>query len=149
MPGRKPTTPQSGSGSPGGYQQPATPAAVSGPGMASARTDGATPKVALDGMQADHYGQRQELEGMAAQTGGGAGGGGGGETAAAAGPSPDMLMDVFRPSEYPADGVPATPYGAMTEAGMVEDPDVMLRALYEQSRHPDLARLLAIREGLV
>lgn len=151
MPGRKKvTTPSSGSGpGAGGYQQPSTPAAVSGPGQTSARTDGATPKVSLDGMQADSYGQRSELEGIASATGGAPGGSGAGETTNAPGgaAAEPGLMDAFRESEYPADGVPQSPYEMLASGIVPPDPDLILRVMYEQTRHPDIARLLLQVDG--
>lgn len=151
MPGRR----NKGGGA-GGYQRPSTPAAVSGQGADSARTDGgpSNPRVDLTGADAEFHGQRQQLEGMASQTGVGGGGpvGGGPPTGTAGGAAGQsgLGMDVFRASDYPDQpSTPSTPAYDMAAQAIPDDPDVLLRAMYEMTRHPDVLRLLSMRQGAI
>lgn len=149
MPGRR--------GRSGGYRQPSTPAAVSGPGSESARTDGTTPRVDLTGLDAQSHGQRSELEAVAGSTGGPGGPPAPApSSASSSGPSPvsdadpTLSMDVFRPSDYPGlPTVPSSPFYDMAAQSVPDDPDALLRALYETSRHPDILRMMSMRRGMV
>lgn len=126
----------------GGYRAPSKPAAASGPGSLSKRTDQPV-RVAPGG----DYGDRKEMvqaqqgaplpaEGGPAGAGGGAGGRGGGV------PPDGIFGPSGRPGEPMTAGVPFGP-GDNGPANLVDsDPDMLLRALYAESRHPDLARLL-------
>ena len=129
----------------GGKRTPRKPAAVSGPGALSKRTDGGAGqpiRAATD----QPYGARQATEGAQAAAplavGGGpppsapmGGPGGAGGTA-----SPLPPIDVFgatgRPNEPMTAGLDAQ--GMMNQ----DDPDMMLRLLIAAYPHPSLTRLL-------
>jgi hypothetical protein len=112
--------------------------AVSGPGKMSARTDmtpagsqGQPVRVAGGG----DYGSRQssvqaqQAAPMAAQGGGR--------------PLPPSLSGgVFGPTERPGEAPTAMPQG---QPQAMEDPDMLLRAIFSQFPHPDIERLLARR----
>lgn len=102
-----------GDGTPGGYRKPAHPAAVSGPGALSARTDGGPtqPQMIADG---GHYGDRTQMQ--AIQSGAPMQGGGGGNTAPApAGPTPADMIPMSAPTQNPGEPVTA---GAALGPGM-------------------------------
>lgn len=131
----------------GGYQAPANPAPVSGPGALSARTDGGAGqpiRLAPGG----EYGDRATLETQqsaapmhaAPSVPGPAG------QAAPAPPQPLAPLDVFGPSERP--GEPSTegvPFGA-GDPGMPEflpdDPHELARAVFSVYGHPDVLELI-------
>lgn len=89
----------------GGYRKPAHPAAVSGPGALSARTDGGAtsqpPMVANGGP----YGSRQDQEQI--QSGAPMQGGGGQLPQPAPGPSPADLIPFGAPTQNPGEPVTA------------------------------------------
>lgn len=91
----------------GGYRKPSSPAAVSGPGALSARTDGGPAKMNLTGMS---YGEAGALNDMQSQAPMSAPSGGGGAPPAPVTP-PTAIGD---PSAYP--GQPVTS-GADAGAG--------------------------------
>jgi hypothetical protein len=97
----------------GGQRTPAHPAAVSGPGALSQRTDG-NPATTQPPMVANGgpYGSRQEMEGI--QSGAPLQGGGGGNTAPA-GPSPADMIPFGAPTANPSEPVTA---GAALGPGM-------------------------------
>jgi len=128
----------------GGARVPAKPAAVSGPGAHSRRTDGGPADKKLGTAQlaagGGSYGARQAIEGQAAAapvvTGGAEGGGG------AAGPvGAEAFADPFGPTERPNEPISA---GALptTAQGEAADVEMTLRALYAQFPTPYLGRLL-------
>lgn len=134
----------------GGYQRPSKPAAASGPGSLSKRTDGGVQPVRA-GAGGD-YGSRKELEDaqraqpLPAEGGpaGGAPGGGGGRGGV---PEGGIFGPSGRPDEPMTSGVPHGP-GNNGPANLIDsDPDMLLRALHARYPHPDLARLLARRGG--
>lgn len=134
----------------GGNQPPKRPAAVSGPGALSARTDGNVPQMLPSG---GDYGDRTAL---ATQQAGatmtpptGPAGGGGPTPAAARGGPPQMgPAGAFSPTQRPGEPLTAgTDWGAGPGAparpDLGDDPLMLLRVLYEQNPTPQLARVLA------
>lgn len=127
----------------GGARKPANPAPVSGPGALSQRTDGGpgdrklgTANLAESG---GSYGDRQTVEGQAAQApvvveGGGASTA---PSSGAAGPGGDI--GVFGPTERPNESITA---GVPQIPGAEPDTEMILRALYEQFPSSYLGRLL-------
>jgi hypothetical protein len=131
----------------GGYQKPSNPAAVSGPGALSARTDGGVPTTLPVG---GDYGDRKALaeqQGAASmdpRQGTPAGG-----TAAAGRPAPGSQ---FGGSAFAPTGRPGEPMTAGTDWGegsgaikpmLPEDPYTVAKALYALSPTPELERLIA------
>ena len=123
----------------GGYRPPASPAPVSGPGALSARTDGGPGqrqpvRVAPGGP----YGQRQALEtqqqAAPLAVANPISCGGGGVT-----PSAPPAAGVFGPTQRPGEPISTGLGGGMI---VPEDPDVLLRALWQVYPHPDIARLI-------
>lgn len=97
----------------GGYRRPANPAAVSGPGKLSRRTDGKQPQMPVTGQP---YGQNQELQGIqnAAPLAQAAGPAPGAGPAGPAGPGQDplaALVGLSAPSQQP--DVPVTDGAAL------------------------------------
>lgn len=129
----------------GGYQRPSKPAAASGPGSLSKRTDGRQPVRAPAG---GSYGDRKELEDaqraqpLPAEGGppgsGPAGGGGRG-----GGIPPDGIFGATgRPDEPMTAGVPFGP-GADGDVSLVgSDPVAEIRAVYKHFPSPALRRLI-------
>lgn len=111
----------------GGKRTPAKPAAVSGPGALSRRTDGGPtsqpPMVANGG----EYGSRQEMEGI--QSGAPLQGGG----ATPAGPAPSEMIPFGAPSQNPAEpvtsGAALGPGIGPQAAGISTDSDATLDQL--------------------
>ena len=129
----------------GGYRAPARPAAVSGPGALSARTDGGpgNARQPIRVASGGPYGQRQALTGLqaaaplaAGAVAPGTASAGAVSSFAAPGPRPPQ---VFGPTERPSE-----PLSAGLRAGPIlpDDPDVLLRALYWIYPHPDILRLM-------
>lgn len=124
----------------GGNRTPAKPAAVSGPGALSRRTDG--PVQPVRSHAAEQHGQRSALEAqqraapLAAGSGGPAAGGGGLAGVA----RPNVFGPTERPSEPPLTGATGP---LSTAAG--PDPDLLLRAMYQKFKDPRFLRL--IRNG--
>lgn len=117
----------------GGYRKPTTPAAVSGPGALSQRTDGGPtsqpPMVASGGP----YGSRQDMEQIQ---------GGAPLAAAAAGPSPADMIPLGAPTQNP--GEPVTAGAALgpgigpQAAGIQTENDATMDQLKPLTRSLDL-----------
>ncbi len=124
----------------GGYQRPANPAPASGPGAASARTDG----LGAAGLVADdlQHGDRQVIESMPNPSDLGPTPGPG-PTAGGPPPggAPGADLDVWGPSIHPG-----TPVDDGMHSVLADDPDEHLRVLYQAYPHPDILRLLEARE---
>ncbi len=126
----------------GGRRTPAKPAPVSGPGAMSQRTDGgASQPIRVAGDQP--YGARKastEAQGAAPLAAGGGAPPGVGAAGTGGGASPMPPLDVFGPTSRPNE--PAT--AGLDRSGLVspDDPDMMLRMIYEQFPHPSIARLI-------
>jgi len=130
----------------GGYQKPARPAAVSGPGALSARTDGAVPTTLPTG---GDYGDRKALaeqQSAASMTPQGATGGG---AQAAGRPVPGSQ---FGRSAFSPTGRPGEPMTAGLDWGdgpgtppqdIPDEPYLVAKALYALSPTPELERLIA------
>lgn len=141
----------------GGYQAPAAPAAVSGPGALSARTDGGpgqkiTPT--LSNRPGGQQGDRQasiEQQRMAPLRQGGVAApappAGGGMADPATAEAPPLGVDPFGPTDRPWEPVTA---GAQLGPGAAPDPRQNLRdvlgAWYQQ--HGDADGVLALIENL-
>ena len=126
----------------GGARTPARPAAVSGPGAHSQRTDGGpadrklgTANLAENG---GSYGERKAIEEQAASapvaTGGASGGGVPSGPVGAGAP-----QGAFGPTERPNEPITA---GTFQPPGEDADTELMLRAIYAQFPSPYLGRLL-------
>lgn len=134
----------------GGYQRPANPAAVSGPGALSQRTDGAVPQMLPSG---GDYGDRQALaeqQSAAPMTpgqGGPPGGAGGGPSPTASGPPGFGPGGAFSPTERPGEPLTAgVDWGegpGAVQSSLPEDPYTVAKALYALSPTPELERLIA------
>lgn len=124
----------------GGNRVPAKPAAVSGPGRFSTRTDSGTAQ--LDTAGGD-YGARQQLEAQqsAAPVPVGQGNAGAGPVGPGGPAGPVDPMGAFgptdRPGESPLSG--SRPVASQDEQANVE---MMLRAMYQKFPTPYLGRLL-------
>lgn len=121
---------------------PTSPAPVSGPGALSQRTDGGpgSESQPIRVASGQPYGDRQALEGQqqsaplpVAQTGGGPSPGPG---AAVPGGMPSV-EGLFAPSAMPGPGGPAP-----DNSFVPEDPDMLLKAIYQAYPHPEIARLM-------
>ena len=130
----------------GGYQRPANPAPVSGPGALSQRTDGGVPTTLPTG---GDYGDRKALAEqqsaapMTPRQGAAAGGGATGRPA----PGSQFGGSAFSPTQRPGEPMTAgTDWGAGAGAPkpmLPEDPYTVARALYALSPTPELERLIA------
>lgn len=129
----------------GGPRQPSNPAAVSGPGRLSQRTDGQPLRAPTGG----DYGERQALlaqqrarrlpEGQGTPQPGSAGG------RQVAGQPAQGFEDAFRPTERP--GEPPSAGAGEPQSMLPEDPDEFARALFSVTQTEDLRRLLEWREN--
>lgn len=135
----------------GGYQRPSNPAAVSGPGSMSQRTDGRVPQLPHRGLP---YGENQAVNDQQGQApmGSPPGPGGAGGGPSASGPPPQGQDGVFgpsnRPGEPPTAGVPWGPGSDGHQGPVLEDnPDLLLQAWAQKYRHPDLIELINRRRG--
>ena len=129
----------------GGKRTPAKPAAVSGPGALSRRTDGAAQQ-AVGEYRAEEHGQRKALmEQKAGAPMFGQGGGGG--TPPPPGP-PQPPGSAFGPTQRPnedpvvAQSMRHQGLGGQMAGILPPDPDATLRAIYAAFPHPDIAALL-------
>lgn len=123
----------------GGYRAPSQPAATSGPGALSQRTDGRASEAAARGIVNDTpstgYGDKAALQQAQSMIPAG--------RAAPAGPS---VQDPFAPTARPGEPVTA---GAAVGAGpgpanlLADDPTVVLRGLLAAYPHPDIVKLAA------
>lgn len=135
----------------GGYRKPGSPAAASGPGALSQRTDGG-PSASLVPSGGD-YGDRKARQDMqqAAPMGGGGGGGapapGGGGGGGAPRDPAGIFGESTRPNEAMTAGIPMGDGDNGPGVMLEDDPDMLLRAIFQRNPHPDIARLLARRGG--
>ncbi len=122
---------------------PDRPAAVSGPGALSQRTDGGPGsdtqpiRVAAGGP----FGSRQELEESqrAAPLPDRQAASGAQRGAVAPGPPPAPAADaLFGPTEMPGPGGPRGPANFIPE-----DPDLLLKVIYQTYPHPEIRRLVS------
>lgn len=119
----------------GGYQKPERPAAVSGPGALSQRTDRGQPiRVAPGG----NYGERKALEAQQAAAPMATSPAPAGGEPAVRSPGPP-LPDVFAPSDGPRPGVDMQP------PPPAPDPYAFIAAAYSVYPDPALAALLQRR----
>lgn len=121
---------------------PAKPAPVSGPGALSQRTDGGpgSQNQPIRVASGQPYGQRQALEGAQRAAPLPATTGSAGSTAAPAASPQGLMPDIdglFAPSTRPGPGGPAP-----TRQYVPDDPNLLLKAIYEAFPHPEIARLM-------
>ncbi len=128
----------------GGDRTPAKPAAVSGPGALSQRTDGG-PAAAISSAGGQPYGDRAALE---ATEQGLASGSSSGQPGPAAGPGDQgggqstPLDNAFGPTNRPRQGVmTGVPMGGAGEPQLTSDQ--MLRMMFRKRPSPWIARMLS------
>lgn len=131
----------------GGKNYPANPAAVSGPGALSARTDGGPGSASqpIRTIPGQGYGatQAQEAQQAGAPMAAGEPSGTGARPAPAAvspPPVPGPMGGVFGPTQRPGE----SPLAGMSprSSAIAADVDGFLRILYSQFQHPGIAMLL-------
>ena len=131
----------------GGPRQPARPAAVSGPGALSARTDGGAGSASqpLRVASGGAYGERKAAVEQQQAAPLAAAGGAGGAPAPVQGQvaPPGQDGGIFGPTEQP--NQPMGGMGAASE--MAQAPQSVLRYVYSQFPHPAIARLLDYSTG--
>lgn len=126
----------------GGARTPANPAAVSGPGAHSQRTDGGpsdTTGRADLAAAGGPFGARKAIETQAAGAPVVTGGGGAGAAPAGGAPG-ESASSAFGPTERPNE--PITEGAVMPQQGAEPDTEMVLRALYEQYPSSYIGRLL-------
>lgn len=113
----------------GGYREPSDPAATSGPGALSQRTDGGPAAGRISGQPYGEGQQANRLFDAAQQAGGGPPTTAPNEpNGARSGAAPATnLPDVFAPTERPGEPITAPP--PTGPAGLADDPDELLRTL--------------------
>lgn len=126
----------------GGYREPSSPAAVSGPGALSQRTD-----TRLDASAG--YGTAQPLNDAAASLGPNAG-----TTPQSSGPPPGPGQppptegDVFGPTNKPDEPITqGSPFGPGDGPMLPNDTYDTLRAMYDMTSDPGLLKLIMSLEG--
>tara|TARA_R100000458_G_C8257797_1_gene233695 strand:+ start:269 stop:676 length:408 start_codon:yes stop_codon:yes gene_type:complete len=123
----------------GGYQKPNKPAAVSGPGALSQRTDGNQPVVPMPDLP---YGQQQALMEQQRQAPlGDSGGANAPYPMGRQGTSPDVFAPTELPGEPITAGVP-TGEGPGPAPQIQNQTDMLLAAMYEINPHPIIAELI-------
>lgn len=126
----------------GGYRKPSKPAPVSGPGELSRRTDSGPPTQPIRVASGGAYGERKALEAQQAA-----------QPLPVAAPSPQVQAGGPAPTVMSRPGSPGAfgptqrpwedPSAGLHDPSLIpEDPDLLLRALYQLYPHPDLARLI-------
>ena len=125
----------------GGYQAPQRPAAVSGPGAGSARTDGGPGnarqpiRVPTGGAYGEAKALTEQQQGAPMAAGGPSGSGG----APSAGGSVEAPAGIFGPTQMPGQSPLA---GAARPSPMVDRPQAFLRVLASKYPHPAIQRLV-------
>ena len=127
----------------GGARTPTNPAPVSGPGALSQRTDGG-PGQPVRSFPAEFHGQRQALADLQSAAPLAVAPAPSGNATAQGGalPSADVFAPTDRPTEPMTQG--ATPFSMMGDGPgpLPDDPDLLLRMIYNQYPHPAIARLI-------
>ena len=123
----------------GGPRVPNKPAAVSGPGALSQRTDGGPgAKQPIRVPAGGAYGQRQAAEAQQAAAPMAAGGPNlGGAPAAPARSASPVTEDIFAPTNFPSQVS-----GRSMGDPLVDDPQAFLRVLASRYPHPAIQRLV-------
>lgn len=129
----------------GGKRTPKNPAPVSGPGRLARRTDGG-PGQPVRSFPAEAYGQRQALASLQKAAPMAAGGNGvvaaGGPPAASGGLPPGIANGILGPTQRPTEPVTAGLPSGPDRQIFPDDPDQLLRAIYQRYPHPDIGRFL-------
>lgn len=123
----------------GGQRQPTRPAAVSGPGALSRRTDGGAGqpvRVPSGGAYGERKAATEQQQAAPMAAGGpsapvGAGGGS---------PMPPASGGAFGPTQRPNES--NTAGASQAQDVLARDPQVALRVLYAKFPHPSIARLI-------
>jgi hypothetical protein len=122
----------------GGRRTPAKPAAVSGPGALSQRTDGG-PAPAVSSAGGRGYGERKKLEAQeAAAPSGRPSPGPSRPVGAAASP---RVPDAFGPTQFPNEPATTGSMGSQTNP-LAQNPQAALRVMYQRYPHPAIKRLI-------
>jgi len=127
----------------GGYRQPQNPAAVSGPGALSQRTDGGagSSKQPIRVPTGGGYGEAGALEAQQQAAPMAAGGSGGAPTGGAPAPAPASPdVGVFGPTTMPSQSITTGVMGPT--GGPPPDPEIVLRELVRQFPTPHMIGLL-------
>ena len=127
----------------GGYRQPSRPAAVSGPGALSQRTDSGagSKKQPLRVASGGAYGERQAATDQ--QQAAPMAGGGPATPAAGGSPVPSPAANAggaFGPTQMPNE--PNSAGASQEQDMMARNPQAVLRVLYSRFPHPSIARLI-------
>lgn len=131
----------------GGERTPNKPAAVSGPGKLSRRTDGGPgERLEFGDYDSGQVGEAQRLAAMqaAAPQRGRQSGQGGPPPPGAAGTAP--VQDPFGPTSRPNEPITAGLTPETKERVLPEDPAPLIRSLYHHYPNEDLRRLLEFAE---
>lgn len=131
----------------GGYQQPSKPAAVSGPGALSQRTDGGPSTQAIAAIPAAQYGDRQasvaQQQGAPIQAV--TSPAGPPSAPAPQGPMPGELTSLSAPTARPGEHLMT---GMPTPAAPADGPGDLLRSIYATSGDESVRELIeAMDEG--
>ena len=127
----------------GGYRKPSKPAAVSGPGALSQRTDGKQPEIRMPDVP---YGQQTQL--LAQQAAAPLGDSGGANAPFPMGGAEPARPDVFAATERPQEPITQ---GAAFGPGtgpidqLEDETDIILAALHSVNPHPVIAELINTR----
>lgn len=116
----------------GGYRRPSSPAAASGPGALSERTDGRVSPGELPAEATGGYGTRQEHNQLQRAAPMGAGGGPAG--------LPQGMANAFRPTEQPDVPIDAS-LGPRPQI-LPDDPIALLRSVFAVAPSEGLRRLI-------
>lgn len=124
----------------GGYQRPRNPAAWSGPGHLSQRTDGNEPG-RISGLPYGENAPANQLLQAAGQTGDAGVGAPPSRPPGGGAPGGVQLPDVFGPTKRPGEPITAPPPGAGAPV-IPRDDAAVIRAAYQAHPTPELERLL-------
>jgi hypothetical protein len=128
----------------GGYRQPQRPAATSGPGALSQRTDGGAgnAKQPIRVPTGGKYGEAKALREQQQAAPMSAGGSGGAPTANIPPPGGAPGAGMFGPSNRPAEPITAGAPQASAGDPITQNPQAFLRVLATKFPHPAIQRLV-------
>ena len=122
----------------GGRRTPANPAAVSGPGALSKRTDGRPNAPAISSAGGRGYGERKALE---TQESGAPSGVAPPGSRPAGAPAPPSVQQAFGPTQFPQESA-TTGVGTPQLSPLSQNPQAALRVMYSRFPHPAIRRLI-------